>query len=115
MEWHLEEFERRSGIKRELVIPEAELALPDSLKIGIFRIFQESLTNVARHSAAKNVNVSLLQKDNQLILTIRDNGIGFEEGPMTTKKTLGLLGMKERSMMMGGGITLRVQRDQVRQ
>ncbi len=102
MEWHLEEFERRSGIKRDLVIPETELALSDSLKIGIFRIFQESLTNVARHSAAKNVNVSLLQKDNQLILTIRDNGIGFEEGPMTTKKTLGLLGMKERSMMMGG-------------
>ena len=102
MEWHLEEFERRSGIKRELVIPETELALPDSLKIGIFRIFQESLTNVARHSGAKNVNVSLLQKDNQLILTIRDNGVGFEEQPMTTKKTLGLLGMKERSMMMGG-------------
>ncbi len=102
MEWHLEEFERRSGIKPELVIPETELALPDALKIGIFRIFQESLTNVARHSEAKNVNVSLLQKDNQLILTIRDNGIGFEEGPMSTKKTLGLLGMKERSMMMGG-------------
>jgi len=102
MEWHLEEFERRSGIRRELVIPENELALSDSLKIGIFRIFQESLTNVARHSEAKNVNVSLLQKDNQLILTIRDNGIGFEQGPMATKKTLGLLGMKERSMMMGG-------------
>ena len=102
MEWHLEEFERRSGISKQLVIPETELELPDTLKIGIFRIFQESLTNVARHSQAKNVSVSLLQKDNQLILTIRDNGIGFEEGPMTTKNTLGLLGMKERSMMMGG-------------
>jgi signal transduction histidine kinase len=102
MEWHLEEFERRSGITKELVIPETELELPDTLKIGIFRIFQESLTNVARHSGAKNVSVSLLQKDNQLILTIRDNGIGFEAEPMTTKKTLGLLGMKERSMMMGG-------------
>jgi PAS domain S-box-containing protein len=102
MEWHLEEFERRSGITKELVIPETELQLPDTLKIGIFRIFQESLTNVARHSGAKNVSVSLLQKDNQLILTIRDNGIGFEEEPMTIKKTLGLLGMKERSMMMGG-------------
>ena len=102
MEWHLEEFERRSGITKELIIPETELELPDTLKIGIFRIFQESLTNVARHSGAKNVSVSLLQKDNQLILTIRDNGIGFEEEPMTTQKTLGLLGMKERSMMMGG-------------
>jgi len=102
MEWHLEEFERRSGISTKLHLPEAEQQLPDSLKIGLFRIFQESLTNVARHSGAKNVEVFLIQKDKQLILTIKDNGIGFEEKPETAKKTLGLLGMKERTMMMGG-------------
>ena len=102
MEWHLEEFERRSGILTELHLPESELPLPDALKIGLFRIFQESLTNVARHSGAKKVNVSLKQEDKQLILTIKDNGNGFEEKPETAKKTLGLLGMKERTMMMGG-------------
>lgn len=102
MEWHLEEFERRSGISTKLHLPEAEQQLPDSLKIGLFRIFQESLTNVARHSGAKKVEVFLIQEDKQLILTIKDNGIGFEEKPETAKKTLGLLGMKERTMMMGG-------------
>lgn len=102
MEWHLEEFERRSGIQTQLHLPETELPLPDSLKIGLFRIFQESLTNVARHSGAKKVFASLIQEDKQLILTIKDNGTGFEEKPTAEKRTLGLLGMKERTMMMGG-------------
>ncbi|HKO80758.1 MAG TPA: PAS domain S-box protein, partial [Chitinophagaceae bacterium] len=101
MEWHLEEFERRSGISKELYIPETEIPLPDSLKIGIFRIFQESLTNVARHSEATKVVVSLVQNEKQLILTIKDNGKGFEEKE-EARRTLGLLGMKERSQMMGG-------------
>lgn len=102
MEWHLEEFERRSGISKEFHTSETELHLPDTLKIGLFRILQESLTNVARHSGAKNVNVYLLQKDKQLILTIKDNGNGIEEKPPGARKTLGLLGMKERTTMMGG-------------
>lgn len=101
IEWHLEEFEKRSGISKELYIPETEILLPDSLKIGIFRIFQESLTNVARHSQATKVIVSLVQNEKQLILTIKDNGKGFEEEE-GIRKTLGLLGMKERSQMMGG-------------
>jgi len=101
IEWHLEEFEKRSGISKELYIPETEILLPDPLKIGIFRIFQESLTNVARHSDATKVIVSLIQDQKQLILTIKDNGKGFEEKE-SVKKTLGLLGMKERSQMMGG-------------
>ena len=102
MDWHLEEFEKRSGILKELHIPETELHLPDSLKIGLFRIFQESLTNVARHSGAEKVTVTLILEDKKLILTIKDNRIGFEEKPTAAKKTLGLLGMKERTMMMGG-------------
>jgi signal transduction histidine kinase len=56
---------------------------------------------VARHSGATKVIVSLVQEDKHLILTIRDNGKGFQETP-GAKKTLGLLGMKERSQMMGG-------------
>jgi signal transduction histidine kinase len=101
MEWHLEEFEKRSGVIKKIEVPAVELRLPDALKIGLFRIFQESLTNVARHSGAKNVNVSLFEKDGQLILTIRDDGKGLDE-TRTNKRTLGLLGMKERTLMMGG-------------
>jgi len=101
IEWFLEDFERRSGIVKELYIPETEIQLPDSLKIGLFRIFQESLTNVARHSGAKKVIVRLEQRDKKLILIIKDNGEGFDD-KKAAKQTLGLLGMKERTLMMGG-------------
>jgi PAS domain S-box-containing protein len=101
MEWFLEDFERRSGIEKELYIPETEIQLPNSLKIGLFRIFQESLTNVARHSGAKKVIVRLEQKDKKLILIIKDNGEGYDD-KKAAKQTLGLLGMKERTLMMGG-------------
>ncbi len=102
MEWHLEEFERRSGIEQHLTIEDETAAtLPDSLKIGLFRILQESLTNVARHSGAKSVHVNLHQADKKLILTITDDGSGFDP-EQANKKTLGLLGMKERTLVMGG-------------
>src|SRR5690606_24040599 len=101
MEWHLEEFEKRSGIRKKLQVPDAEIPLPDAFKIGIFRIFQESLTNVARHSGATEVMVSLSQENKQLVLLVRDNGNGLVD-KQGNRKTLGLLGMKERSQVMGG-------------
>jgi PAS domain S-box-containing protein len=101
MEWFIEDFEKRSGIKKEISISGTIADLPDAMKIGIFRIFQESLTNVARHSGGNKVIVRLQQPDKHLILTITDNGKGFDE-KKANKKTLGLLGMKERTLMMGG-------------
>lgn len=101
MEWHIEEFEKRSGIELETNLPPAELLLPEPVKIGLFRILQESLTNVARHSGAQKATIALLQKENNLILTIKDDGKGFD-AENTKKKTLGLLGMKERTLMIGG-------------
>lgn len=101
MDWHLEEFEKRSGITKKLELPDIEIQLPNTHRIGLFRIFQESLTNVARHSGATEVFVSLKLADKHLNLIIKDNGQGFDER-QEQKKTLGLLGMKERSQMMGG-------------
>ncbi|MCG2613118.1 PAS domain S-box protein [Terrimonas sp. NA20] len=101
LEWHIEEFQKRSGIELESNLPATELALPEPVKIGLFRILQESLTNVARHSGAERVIVTLLQKENTLFLTIEDNGKGFD-AESSNKKTLGLLGMKERTLMIGG-------------
>lgn len=101
MEWHLEEFEKRSGITKKPDLPDSEIQLPNTHRIGLFRIFQESLTNVARHSGATEVFVSLKLADKHLNLVIKDNGQGFDER-QEQKKTLGLLGMKERSQMMGG-------------
>jgi PAS domain S-box-containing protein len=101
MEWHLEEFEKRSGIHKVFVGPEGEPEIADNMKIGLFRIFQESLTNVARHSGAHNVDVQLHRQNGKIILKIIDDGKGFDP-EKATKKTLGLLGMRERTQMMGG-------------
>ncbi|MBC7950037.1 MAG: PAS domain S-box protein [Chitinophagaceae bacterium] len=105
MEWHLEEFEKRSGILKEFTGPPKEIQLSDEIKIGLFRIFQESLTNVARHAQAKNVKINLEKNDKKVILTIKDDGLGFDE-VNAPKKTLGILGMKERTIMLGGEYTI---------
>ncbi|MDB5222838.1 MAG: hypothetical protein JWN83_1505 [Chitinophagaceae bacterium] len=102
MEWHLKEFEKRSGIKITFNEPKEELKIPDPIKNGLFRIFQESLTNVTRHSDAKEVKVKLLYTNHQLILNIEDNGKGFDKQKVKEMKTLGILGMEERAMMMNG-------------
>lgn len=101
MEWHLEEFEKRSGIEKEAHLPAREILLPEAIKIGLFRILQESLTNVARHSGANKVIVQFGQTNNKITLNITDNGKGLNSGH-AAKKTLGLLGMQERVNMMGG-------------
>ncbi|MDB5199314.1 MAG: domain S-box-containing protein [Chitinophagaceae bacterium] len=107
MEWHLKEFEKRSGIT--IIFNESVngLKVPDSIKNGLFRIFQESLTNVAKHSDAGNVKVELLQKNDELILSIEDNGKGFDKQKVREMKTLGILGMKERAMMMNGSYEIK--------
>lgn len=102
MEWQSEEFEKRSGIKVEFAHSLANDNLPPNLSTGLFRIYQESLTNVARHAQAHNVTSSLYQIDGEVVLQISDDGKGFDAREMATKRTLGLLGMKERTMMMGG-------------
>src|SRR5690606_13355257 len=87
MEWHMDEFSKRSGVICSAEFPDTELILSDSVKIGLYRIFQESLTNVGRHAEAKNVHIVLRKTQNQLILTIQDDGIGFDE-TKRNKKTL---------------------------
>ncbi|MBC7905080.1 MAG: PAS domain S-box protein [Gemmatimonadaceae bacterium] len=102
MEWHGEEFGRRSGLNIEFVAPISHPDLPSNVATGIFRIYQESLTNVARHANATHVFATLQFEEEQLSLTVRDNGQGFDASKIGEKKTLGLLGIKERALMMDG-------------
>jgi PAS domain S-box-containing protein len=102
IDWHLKEFEKRSGVKTEFEEPEHDLLIPDTVKTGLFRIFQESLANVARHAGSNKVKVSLQQKNEHFVLSIADDGKGFEKQMTKHKRTLGILGMKERTTMMGG-------------
>ncbi len=102
MEWQLTEFEKRSGIRTNFICSGEEIKLPESVKTALFRILQESLTNVARHSGAKNVETVFLSEADSCVLSITDNGNGFDKQKVADKKTLGILGMKERTSMIGG-------------
>ena len=102
MEWHLEDFSRRTGLETSLLADKEPEKLPDNIKTGLYRIFQESLTNVARHANATKVVVKTEVKGKVLVLSIEDNGNGFDISTIKSKKTLGILGMQERSSMMGG-------------
>lgn len=107
LEWQGMEFEKRSGIHTEFISAIQEFNSSPAIAIGIFRICQESLTNIARHAEARNVILILEEnKDRSLLLKIEDDGKGFEPGKVGSKKTLGLLGMKERTLMMGGSFEI---------
>ena len=75
--------------------------LEKSIATGIFRIYQEALTNVARHAHASEVNTILYRENGYYKLSIQDNGIGMSPDALS-KKTLGLIGMNERALMIGG-------------
>jgi PAS domain S-box-containing protein len=102
LQWHSQEFEKKSGIIIQFNSVVPDITIEKNIAVALFRIYQESLTNVARHAAATSVTASIVLKDDQLILTISDNGKGFDVTKSSNKKTLGLLGMKERSLMIGG-------------
>ncbi|HLX66948.1 MAG TPA: GAF domain-containing protein [Puia sp.] len=102
LKWLARDFQKRTGIRIELDCPEESLKVEPAITTGLFRIFQETLTNIARHAEATDVSARLYTEDDRLILTIMDNGKGFDPATAKKKKTLGLLGMKERTLMMKG-------------
>ncbi|WP_166437243.1 sensor histidine kinase [Niastella caeni] len=102
IEWQSKEFENRSGIKISFESTISHLPVATSVATSLFRIYQEALTNIGRHAMAKNVYSKMHLENDTIILTIQDDGIGFDMNTLDAKKTLGLLGMKERTLMMAG-------------
>lgn len=102
LEWQAEDFEKRTEITTKFYSNVSDLKIPSTHSIGLFRIFQESLTNVARHAEAKEVVAELNKENGFLILTITDNGKGFNTNSVGGKRSLGLLGMRERTLLMNG-------------
>lgn len=102
IEWHSGEFEKRSKIKCTTKLTDAELNLNAEKSISIFRIFQETLTNAARHSGATEINIILDIQNGWLTLTIKDNGRGITESEIDKGSSLGIMGMKERVLILGG-------------
>jgi len=102
VKWYLEDIQRRVNIRTEFRYDEDDIPLPEKVRTALFRIIQESVTNVIRHSGATVIIVSLVYQQGKVRLEIRDNGKGFDTAYVSGKRTLGLLGMKERTNLMGG-------------
>jgi PAS domain S-box-containing protein len=106
-EWQVHEFEKRSGItcKFNSELDEVEIS-PDS-STALFRILQETLTNVARHANASRVAVRLQVKNSDVLLQVRDNGRGITSREMANTNSLGLLGIRERALLVGGVVHMK--------
>jgi PAS domain S-box-containing protein len=105
VEWQAQEFQARTGIQCNLRLLTEEAFAPE-ISTAMFRILQETLTNVARHAKATRVEVVKQKQRNRLVLRIRDNGLGFDPEDPSISKSLGLLGMRERAAMLGGGVDI---------
>ncbi len=102
--WQAKDFQKRTGIRVRTKLP-PETSKPDhDLATTVFRIFQEILTNVARHSRATRVDIELDIAEDRLELDVVDNGVGIQERDVGGRKSLGLLGMQERALLFGGEV-----------
>jgi PAS domain S-box-containing protein len=102
IEWLAKDFQKRTGIACEVKVPATEKIYGTIHATAVFRIAQEALTNVMRHAAASRVDVTLETKDDVLILEVRDNGIGIMEERIFDSRSLGLIGIRERALLLGG-------------
>jgi signal transduction histidine kinase len=109
LEWLGQEFGARTGIKVTMDLCPDESTIPDDLSSSVFRIFQESLTNVARHAHAKRVTIRLIRTADLLTLEVSDDGIGIPPERVEGTASLGLVGMRERALACGGEFSIRGQ------
>ncbi|HUR56338.1 MAG TPA: PAS domain S-box protein [Opitutaceae bacterium] len=107
IDWQLQEFSRRSGIHGRIIRLDEATGLPDAHSTAVFRILQEALTNVSRHSGATEVEVSLHVTSGQLTLEVHDNGRGILPAELDHHNAIGLLGMRERAGLAGGDVSIR--------
>lgn len=96
IEWEAAEFERRTGIKCSLDLSDDDLDLDKTLLNNLFRIFQETLTNIARHAQASKAEVLLKHENNRIVLKVSDNGIGIKDKDLLSSSSFGIIGMNER-------------------
>ncbi len=106
IQWQGSEFEKKTGIECNIYFDDEDFHLDNDRSTTIFRIFQETLTNVVRHSKAKNLDVFLNQKEDTINLIVKDDGIGIPIENISNGKSLGLLGMRERASVWGGTVDI---------
>jgi signal transduction histidine kinase len=119
IKWQADDFQKRTGLTCVVSTSAADFVVERNHALALFRMFQEALTNVARHAQATRVDVGLHEVNGELELEVRDNGRGFAVESFAGAKALGLLGMRERALEFtgtvdicsapGGGTTVRVR------
>jgi signal transduction histidine kinase len=107
IEWQADEFQNRTGIICRVDVYPDDLPADQESSTAIFRIFQETLTNIARHALATRVTVDLAEKTGSLKLRVVDNGIGISEEQIHDPKSFGLIGMRERVYPWGGHVIIK--------
>jgi len=107
IEWQTQEFQTRTGIRCEFVVKQGNgmdgMEDPEK-RTALFRILQETLTNVARHAHATEVVVALQEDSTAYELCVKDNGRGITDAEIAGRKSLGLLGIRERARLLGGEV-----------
>jgi two-component system sensor histidine kinase UhpB len=106
VEWAAAEFESRTGTKCRLDLPQDDIVIDRELATALFRILQETFTNVARHANATRVDVRLAKDDDSLTLEVHDNGKGISDEELSADSSLGILGMRERALLLGGELAI---------
>ena len=110
--WQAVEFQKRTGIRCRLNLPGETETFVEELSTTTFRIFQEILTNVARHASATRIDVALSRPEGRLLLEVSDNGVGISEHAANSRQSLGLFGMQERALRLGGTVVISGARGQ---
>jgi signal transduction histidine kinase len=106
IEWQVEQFQARTGLKCHWTNKANEVELDREKATAVFRIFQEILTNVLRHAQATNLYVKLSRTKHHFELEVKDDGRGITKGQRMNSRSLGLLGMKERALLVGGEVRI---------
>ena len=107
IEWQATDFQKRSGIRCQVHIHCRDQAIDKELATTIFRIFQETLTNIARHAKATQCKVNLTETETELYLEVTDNGIGINQWQIDNPRSFGIIGMRERAHLWGGTVHVR--------
>ncbi len=106
IEWQAGDFSKHTGISCKCSLLSEELPLNKEKSTALFRILQEALTNVARHAQATRVSIFLRRLNSNLVLEITDNGRGITKEQLHDSRSLGILGMRERALVMGGTLSI---------
>jgi PAS domain S-box-containing protein len=106
IDWQRQEFEARTNIRCQFNTDMVDIDLDRQVATAVFRILQETLTNVARHANATDVTIALKRCRDRLVLIVQDNGRGISEREIAGRTSLGLLGMRERAALLGGQFSI---------